>query len=118
MTTATWGGRVYLAYTSTSLFMMEGSQDRNSNKAGTWRQELMLLTGLLLMACSACFCIAHRTTCLGMATTTMGQAIAFQSLIKKMSHRLAYSQSYGGIFSTEAPSSLSSPVTVAYVKMT
>ena len=32
---------VYLAYTSTSLFITEGSQDRNSNQAGTWRQELM-----------------------------------------------------------------------------
>ena len=34
-------GRVYLAYTSILLFITEGSQDRNSNKAGTWRQELM-----------------------------------------------------------------------------
>ena len=28
-------------YTSTTLFITEGSQDRNSNWAGTWRQELM-----------------------------------------------------------------------------
>jgi hypothetical protein len=34
-------GRVYLAYISTSLFITEGSQDRNSSKEGTWRQELM-----------------------------------------------------------------------------
>jgi hypothetical protein len=33
--------RVYLAYTSMSLFIIEGSQDRNSNMAGTWSQELM-----------------------------------------------------------------------------
>ena len=33
--------RVYLAYTSALLFITEGSQDRNSNRAGTWRQELM-----------------------------------------------------------------------------
>jgi hypothetical protein len=33
--------RIYLSYTSTSLFIIKGSQDRNSNKAGTWRQELM-----------------------------------------------------------------------------
>jgi hypothetical protein len=32
---------VYLAYTSTSLFIIKGSQDRNSNRTGTWRQELM-----------------------------------------------------------------------------
>jgi hypothetical protein len=33
--------RVYLAYTSTTLFIIEGSHDRNSNRAGSWRQELM-----------------------------------------------------------------------------
>lgn len=30
--------RVYLAYISTSLFFTEGSQDRVSSRAGTWRQ--------------------------------------------------------------------------------
>jgi len=54
------------------------SQDRNSSKAGTWRQELMqrpwgmLLTGLLLMACSTCFLIEPRITRSGMASPTMG----------------------------------------------
>ena len=33
--------RIYLAYSSTSLFITEGSQDRNSHRSGTWRQELM-----------------------------------------------------------------------------
>jgi hypothetical protein len=33
--------RVYSAYTSTLLFIIKGSQDRNSHRAGTWRQELM-----------------------------------------------------------------------------
>jgi hypothetical protein len=33
--------RVNSAYTSILLFIIEGSQDRNSNRAGTWRQELM-----------------------------------------------------------------------------
>lgn len=61
---------------------------RNSNGAGTWRQELMqrpwtvLLTGLFLMVCSA------RTTSLGMAQPTLGQALPSQSLIKKMSYGL------------------------------
>jgi hypothetical protein len=32
---------ICLAYTSTSLFFTEASQDRNSNRAGNWRQELM-----------------------------------------------------------------------------
>jgi hypothetical protein len=31
--------RAYLH--SISLFITEGSQDRSSNRAGTWRQELM-----------------------------------------------------------------------------
>jgi hypothetical protein len=34
-------GRVYSAYTSILLFITKGSQDRNSHRAGTWRQELM-----------------------------------------------------------------------------
>ena len=33
--------RVYLAYTCMWLFIIEGSQDRNPNSTGTWRQELM-----------------------------------------------------------------------------
>ena len=33
--------RVYLAYTSISLFIIEGSPDGNSDRAGTWRQDLM-----------------------------------------------------------------------------
>jgi hypothetical protein len=33
--------RVYLAYTSTSLFIIKGSQDRNASREETWRQELM-----------------------------------------------------------------------------
>jgi hypothetical protein len=31
--------RVYKAHTSTLLFITKGSQDRNSHRAGTWRQE-------------------------------------------------------------------------------
>jgi hypothetical protein len=33
--------RVYSAHTSTAWFIFGGSQVRNSNRAGTWRQELM-----------------------------------------------------------------------------
>ena len=32
--------RVYSAYTSTLLFITKGSQDWNSSRSGTWRQEL------------------------------------------------------------------------------
>jgi hypothetical protein len=52
---------VYLAYTSTSVFIIKGSQDRNSNRIGAWKQELMqrpwrrAAYGLFPMACSACF---------------------------------------------------------------
>jgi hypothetical protein len=33
--------KVYSAYTSILLFSIKGSQDRNSNKAGTCKQELI-----------------------------------------------------------------------------
>jgi len=36
-----WKEGVYLAYTSISEFIIEGSQGRNTNRVGTWRQELM-----------------------------------------------------------------------------
>ena len=38
---ARWEERAYPAYTCTALFIVKGSQDRNSNRSGTWRQELM-----------------------------------------------------------------------------
>jgi hypothetical protein len=38
---AGWKERIYLAYTSVSEFIIEGNQGRNSNRAGTWRQELI-----------------------------------------------------------------------------
>jgi hypothetical protein len=50
---------VYLTYTATALFIIEGSQDRNSSGAETWRQELVqrpwrgAAYWLSLMACSA-----------------------------------------------------------------
>ena len=33
--------QIYSSYTSTLLFITKGSQDRNSHRAETWRQELM-----------------------------------------------------------------------------
>jgi hypothetical protein len=41
MTTATWEGERFLAYTSTSLFIIAESQDQNSSMAETRSQELM-----------------------------------------------------------------------------
>ena len=48
------GGGRYFPYTSTLLSIIKGSQDRNLNRAGTWRQELrqkpwVLPPGLLSM---------------------------------------------------------------------
>ena len=64
--------RIYLAYPSTSLFIIRRSQDRTLNKAESWRWKLtqrsgeIPLTGsftdLLPMACLACFLIEPRAT--------------------------------------------------------
>ena len=37
--------RDYLACISTVLYIIKGSQDRNSNRAGTWRQKLIQRPG-------------------------------------------------------------------------
>jgi hypothetical protein len=64
-----WGGRVYSAYISTLLFITKGSQDWNSSRSGSrsWCRGHggMLLTGLLPLACSACFLIEPKTTISG-----------------------------------------------------
>ena len=86
--------RVYLAYISTSLFIIEGNQGRNSE-----RQELADRNwnrnseerGLLLLACLACFLIQLRATC-----PRVTSAHLHQSLIKKIHYRLTGSLN-GGI---------------------
>ena len=77
--------RAYLAYTSISLFIIEGGQDRNSNMAGTWRQKLK---GLLLVACSACFLTEPRTTSPELAPPTIEEPFPHQLLGKKMFYSL------------------------------
>jgi hypothetical protein len=73
--------RAYLAYASTSLFITEGSQDRNSSKERTLGSSScrghrgMVLTALLPMACSACFLIEPRATSPDMAPPTIGVAL-------------------------------------------
>jgi hypothetical protein len=56
--------RVYSAYISTLLFITEGSQDWNSSRSESrsWCRghEGLFLTGLLPLACSACFLIEPR----------------------------------------------------------
>jgi hypothetical protein len=68
--------RLYSAYSSTLLFITKRSQDWNSSRSGSrsWYRGHggMLLTGLLLLACSACFLIEHKTTSSEMESTTGG----------------------------------------------
>ena len=81
--------RIYSAYTSTLLYVTKGSQDRNSHRARTWRQDLMqkpwrvLFIVLLTLVCSAYFLIEPRTTNPGMTPPTMGCALPALSLIEK-----------------------------------
>ena len=49
------------------------------------------MEGCCLLACSACCVIERRTTSPGMAPPTMGWALPYQSLIKEIPYRLAYS---------------------------
>jgi hypothetical protein len=65
--------------------IIERSQGRN------WGRDhgRMLHTGLLSLACSLCFLIHPRTTCPGLIPPTVAWALPHQSLILKMSHRLA-----------------------------
>jgi hypothetical protein len=80
--------RVYSAYTSTLLFITKGSQDWNSSRSGSrsWCSGHggMLLTGLLPLACPACFLIDPKTTSPETAPPTM--ALPPWSLIEKMPH--------------------------------
>lgn len=54
--------RVCFADTSLSLFIIEGSQGRNSNRIRTWRQELIQMKEWCILACSDCLPIEPRTT--------------------------------------------------------
>ena len=105
--------RVYLAYMSTLLFITRGRQDRNSNRARTWRQGLMqrpwrvLLTGLLPLVCSACFLIEPKTTSPEMAPPTMGPPT-----LDHQPRKCPTARSHGGIFSREAPFSVTTPTCV------
>ena len=80
------------------LLIIEGSQDRNSSKAETWRQEPLLQSpwrgaayGLFPLACSACLLIEPRTTSPGVVSPTMCWTLSHPSLIKKMSYKHVYS---------------------------
>jgi hypothetical protein len=68
--------------------------------------ERMLLTGLLPMACSACFLLEPRTTSPAMVPSTKGWALRHQSL-RNYRAGLSSARSYGNIFSIEVSSLLS-----------
>jgi hypothetical protein len=106
--------RVYSAYTSTLLFITKGSQDWNSSRPGSrsWcrGQGGMFFTGLLLLACSACFLIESRNTSPGMAPLTMGPSTPDHWLRKCLT-----AGSQGSISLREA---LFSVITPACVKLT
>jgi hypothetical protein len=91
--------RVYLAYTSTSIVHhwrksgQEHTQGRNL-EAGADAEAMegcCLLAGLFSMTYSACFLIEPRTTNLRVALSSMDWALWHQSLIRKLSYRLACS---------------------------
>ena len=112
--------RVYLTYTCTSLFIIQRSQDRNSNRAGTWRQASMqrLWKGtsycLVPHGFLSCFLIEATTTSPGMAPPRVDWGLLHWLLIKKVSSWPIYSPIYGGTFSIEVPSSQ----TLTCVKLT
>lgn len=88
----------YSAYSSTSLLISKGSQNRNSNR--TWRQELSwgsggeaLLTGLLPMAASACFLFLELVLPAQGCPTQNGLGFPHQLLIKSMPYMAACSSS-------------------------
>jgi hypothetical protein len=70
--------------------MTEGSQDRNSKRRGTRRQELMQRP-LREAPYSACFLIEPRATSPELAPPTMGWALPHLSQIKKPPYRLTWS---------------------------
>jgi hypothetical protein len=86
-----WEERVSLPCNSTALFIIKGSQGRNSNRAGTWSQEQKqrLWRGTAFKACSACFLIEPKTISPGVVSYTLGCPQPHPLIIKNMSYRLA-----------------------------
>jgi hypothetical protein len=103
--------RVYSPYTSIALFIIEESRDRNSNKAGTWRQELiqrprrdaaywLAFSGLLSLLS---YKTQERPTTQGGVGWGGHSQWAVSSLIKHSLTKGATAGTYTGIFSIEVP---------------
>jgi hypothetical protein len=74
---ANWGRKVHLVYTFILLFIIKvrtGTLTGQEPGGRSWCRGHggMLLTGLLFLACSACFHTVPRITSSGMAPSTMG----------------------------------------------
>jgi hypothetical protein len=85
---ASWGGKGLFGLYFHTVVHHQGSQDWNSSRSGSrsWCRdhEEMLLTGLLPLACSACFLKEPRTTSPEMAPPTMAGPSHPWSLVEKM----------------------------------
>jgi hypothetical protein len=72
---------------------------KRGDRSWCWDHAWMLVTGLLIMTCSACFLIEPRTTSPGIGTTHNGLGPPHQSLINKMPYRLDQEPDLAGAFS-------------------
>lgn len=76
-------------------FIINRTQGRNSRQepgSRSWSRDHggMMVPGLPSVACSGCFLMYPRTACPGEVPPTVGWTFPHQSLIKNMSHGLAY----------------------------
>lgn len=113
-----WGGRAWLHIHLIPAFGWQRQADLQVQ--GQAALHRMLLTGLLLMTCSACFPAAPRRTSPGIASPTVGWVLPSQSSTKKVGTTdVPIGQSYGGIYSIESPfsqSTLACVITGSYAE--
>ena len=85
---STWGGKGLFGLHFHTAVHHQGSQDWNSSRSGSrsWCRGHggMFFTGLLSLACSACFLIKPKTTSPEMVPPTRGPPPLIWSLIEKM----------------------------------
>lgn len=82
--------RVYLAFTSTSLFI-ERSQHRTQGRNLDVESDVEAMEGCCLLPCPSCLLTEPRTSKPGMATTHNGPGPPHQSQVKTIHYRLAQS---------------------------
>ena len=104
------GGKGLFDLYVTLLFIIEGSQDRNSNRAGTWRQELIQR---LRSAAYWLSLFPYSTQVPGIISPILGWGLPHQLLVKKGPIGLPWAGSYEYIFSNSL-----SQMTLTWVKLT